>query len=356
MVVRFMSRRRFLQSASALALWLSASGKVHAGPGMPIADAHSHFGMYSSRLANRSLKTEMENAGVTLLAWTISADDRWIRRESSGIQQRATPGPGEQSAYLLEKLSWMRAYLAKIGLDFVQSAADIDAARSGAPRIVIALEGAGFTEDKVEILDEAYARGLRHLQLVHYIRNGLGDFQTARPEHDGLTALGINVIKSCNRLGILVDLAHSTRENIDAALVASSMPMVWSHSAITTMQYSWRQSSNRSRLLGLDYAKKIAQRGGAIGLWALRNTVASSPDGYATELLRMVDALGPEHVMFGTDIEGMGPYAVMDELHDLRNVADLLRERGVDDKTLRAICFDNYARCLKGAMQGRSGG
>jgi membrane dipeptidase len=312
--------------------------------------------MYSSKLTSRSLKTEMENAGLTLLAWAISGDGRWIRRETTGIKQRATPGPGEQSAYLLEKLSSMRAYLAKTGLDFVQSAADIDAARSGAPRVVIALEGAGSAEDRMEILDEACARGLRHLQLVHYIRNGLGDFQTERPEHDGLTGLGINVVKSCNRLGILVDLAHCTRANIDAALAASSVPMVWSHSSITTVQYSWQQSSNFSRLLRLDDAKKIAQRGGAIGLWALRSTVGSSPDGYANELLRMVDALGPEHVMFGTDIEGMGTYAVMDELQDLRKVADLLQERGIDDKTLRAICFDNYARCLKDAMLARSGG
>jgi len=356
MAATFMSRRRFLQCATALALGLSASGRVHAGPRIPIADAHSHFGMYSSSLKNRSLKTEMENAGLTLLAWAISGDGRWIRRESTGIQQRATPTAGEQSAYLLEKLSWMRAYLAKTGLDFVQSAADIDAARRGTPRVVIALEGAGFAEDKLELLDEAYARGLRHLQLVHYIKNGLGDFQTERPEHDGLTELGMHVVKSCNRLGILVDLAHSTRANIDGALAASSVPMVWSHSAITTRQYTWRQSSNLSRLVGLDDAKKIAQRGGAVGLWALRSTVASSPDGYANELLHMVDALGPEHVMFGTDLEGMGPYAVMDELQDLRKVADLLQERGVDDKTLRAICFDNYARCLQGAMLARSGG
>jgi membrane dipeptidase len=103
----------------------------------------------------------------------------------------------------------------------------------------------------------------------------------------------------------------------------------------------------------MDSAKRIAQRGGAVGLWALRATVGSSPSGYASELMRMVDAIGPEHVMFGTDLEGMGRFAVMEQLGDLRKVADLLRERGVDDKTLRAICFDNYARCLRAAMENR---
>ena len=55
--------------------------------------------------------------------------------------------------------------------------------------------------------------------------------------------------------------------------------------------------------------------------------------------------------MFGTDLDGVGTGGVMSELADLRKVADLLRERGVDDKTLQAICFDNYARCLRTAME-----
>lgn len=93
---------------------------------------------------------------------------------------------------------------------------------------------------------------------------------------------------------------------------------------------------------------------GAVGLWSLKSTVGSSPAGYADELMRMVDAIGPEHVMIGTDIDGIFKNGrTMEGLGDLRNVADVLRERGVDDKTLRAICFENYARCLRTALQSR---
>jgi len=247
----------------------------------------------------------------------------------------------------------MRKYLAGVDLAYVQNPADIDSARSGTPHVVIAVEGAGFAADSLELIDQAYADGLRHLQLVHYIRNSLGDFQTEPPEHEGLTSLGASVVKSCNRLGILVDLAHATNPAIDKALEISTAPIIWSHSAITKTHYSWQQSSNLSRLLYIDYAKKIAQRGGAVGLWSLKSTVKDSPDGYASELMRMVDAIGPEHVMFGTDLDGVGKFGVMDQLGDLRKVADLLRERGVDEKTLRAVCFDNYARCLRAAMQAR---
>ena len=80
-----------------------------------------------------------------------------------------------------------------------------------------------------------------------------------------------------------------------------------------------------------------------------------SPAGYADELLRMVDAIGAEHVMFGTDIDGLGTLGVMSRPADLRAVADLLQARGVDEKTLRALCFENYARCLRAAIEAGRG-
>lgn len=295
----------------------------------------------------------MEAAGVMLLSWNIVGDARWTKRTDQGIEQRAVPGNGEQAAFFRQKLAFMRNYLQQYGLNYVQVPADIDAARAGTPHVVIAIEGAGFAADSMDLIGEAWTGGLRHLQLVHYIRNALGDFQTERPEHEGMTALGVDVVRTCNRLGILVDLAHSTQPVIDKALEVSTVAPIWSHSAITRSVVSWTQSSARSRLLYIAYAKKIAERGGAVGLWSLRGTVHDAPDGYATELMRMVDEIGPEHVMFGTDLDGVGRFGTMEELGDLRRVADVLRARGVDEKTLRAVCFENYARCLKAALQAR---
>jgi len=350
--MQFGTRRHFLKTTGTLALAFGQPCLLRAATDLPIADAHSHIGMFSAKLRGRSLKAEMEASGVTLLSWNIVGDGRWTVRTNSGIQQVSIPASGEQASYFRQKLDAMRKYLATNDLEYVQKPADIDAARSGIPRVVIAVEGAGFAADGLELLDQSYADGLRHLQLVHFIRNALGDFQTEWPEHNGMTELGVNVVKSCNRLGILVDLAHATNPVIDKALEVSTVPIIWSHSAISATQNSWQQSGNLSRRLYIDYAKKIAQRGGAVGLWSMRSTVGSRA-GYASELMRMVDAIGPEHVMFGTDLDGVGDFGVMDQLGDLRKVVDLLRERGVDDKTLKAICFENYARCLKTAMEAR---
>src|SRR5215831_1672521 len=346
-------RRRFLQRGGALGFALAFPCIARAAPEPPIADAHDHIGLISPQMLRESLRKQMQESGVTLLSWNIVGDARWIARTSRGIEQVRVPASGTQAPYFREKLDAMRAYLAKDGLPFVESPADIEAARSGVPRVVIAVEGAAFVADGLQVLDDAYGRGLRHLQLVHYIRNSIGDFQTESPQHNGMTQLGVDTAKACNRLGILVDLAHATEAVIDRALEVSAAPIIWSHSAITTVRYAWTQSSALSRQLYVDYAKKIAGRGGAVGLWSLRSSLTGGLGGYADDLMRMVDAIGPEHVMFGTDLDGVGRYGIMDGLGDLRRVADLLRQRGVDDKTLRAICFENYARCLQGAMEAR---
>jgi hypothetical protein len=53
-------------------------------------------------------------------------------------------------------------------------------------------------------------RGIRHLQLVHYTPNDIGDFQTGAIIHQGLTSFGAEVICACHRLGFVCDVAHTT--------------------------------------------------------------------------------------------------------------------------------------------------
>ena len=63
---------------------------------------------------------------------------------------------------------------------------DVDSALKGQPHVVLAVEGASFVDADPSQIKRAYDLGVRHLQLVHYIKNPLSDFQTEKPEHDGL--------------------------------------------------------------------------------------------------------------------------------------------------------------------------
>ena len=213
-----LQRRDFLRAAGALALahW---SGALRAQAGLvPIADVHSHYGMIMRKLADSGLAAEMRNRRIALVAWKLVADGPWIRVTNTGIEQAREPGPGQLASFFNGALDRMLAYIAEHRLRTVQTPADVDACIAGDAGIVLASEGADFLEGKLESLGAAYAKGLRHLQLVHYIRTPVGDFQTIAPTHNGLSAMGKQLVEACNSMGVLVDLAHSTGAAVDQAL------------------------------------------------------------------------------------------------------------------------------------------
>ena len=296
----------------------------------------------------------MTEAGVSLLSWTVVPDAPFLRASSNGIEQGRSIASGELKASFDRQLINAISGLLGNGANIVKTVADLEKAANGIPHVVLTREGADFLEGSLDDLQSAYDRGIRHIQLVHYIKNPIGDLQTERPTHNGLSDFGKQLIKALNTVGILIDLAHSTGPSIDQALEVSSKPMIWSHGFITKSEQSWTSRGWMSRGLSEAYAKKIASKGGAVGLWALGPSFGGGLDNYASEIIRMIEILGADHVMFGTDQDGLPQGAVVEQLIDLRKVVDILAKRGVHDKTLRSVAYENYARCLRNAMLGRA--
>lgn len=350
-------RRVFLSAAALLAGCQSPPGTNRPRPlSAPIyvADAHSHYGVFRpSKIRDGvDLGPRLRAAGVTLLAWTPSSDGPWTRMGARRREQFAEPMPGQLEAHMFGALGRIRRMAERSNLPFVLLPEDVDRAARGESMIVMTAEGSDFLEGSLNGLARAYALGLRHLQLVHYIRNPVGDIQTQPPEHNGLSAFGRQLVEACTRRGILIDLAHSSRDTVDMALDATDAAPIWSHSVISATDEHWSQSGAQARRLHISTARKIAARGGAIGLWALGNSTGYRVDQYADSLLRAADQVGTAHVMIGTDTDGFSAKEAQSvaEPADLRRVVDALLERNIDESVVRAICFGNYARCLKAAM------
>jgi membrane dipeptidase len=351
------NRRRFGLQAGACAL---------AAAGLPapaqerrrfIADMHSHYGMFLPRIFGLDLPQHMRETGATLLAWAATDDHRWIGTAGGALKQMREPDPGALWSSFQQRIAGYEAKLKQWNLAKALVPADIDAALAGEPRVLLATEGANFLEGRVERVALAHAWGVRHMQLVHFIQSPLGDHQTANPRHGGLTSLGAQVVRECRRLGMVVDLAHGTAAMVDGVLDAGDGVPVWSHSWITEHGGGWQQPGYVARSLSLASARKIAARGGAVGLWTVRvngdpayplRNVAT----YADEIMRMSDLIGPAHVAFGTDMEGAGPGPILSTYAHLREVADNLVRRGLDEASLHAMFIGNYTRIVKLAMQG----
>ena len=351
------TRRRFgLAAAAGLAagIGLPASAQ-HKGPFL--ADMHSHYGMFMPRLFGFDLNRHMLETGTTLLAWSVTDDHRWIAPVGGRWKQVREPAPGELWDSFQRRLADYETKLRGWNMARVLTPADVDAALAGQPRVLLATEGANFLEGKPERVAQAHAWGIRHIQLVHFIQSPLGDHQTAEPKHGGLTSVGAKVIAECKRHGILVDLAHSTPAFVDGALDASDAAMIWSHSWISPQGGNWQDPAYIARSLSPASARKIAARGGAVGLWTVRINgdpayPVHSVRSFADETMRMCDLIGADHVAFGTDMEGAGPGPILSNYVDLREVADNLVKRGLGEGTLNNIFIGNYARVVKQAMNG----
>lgn len=346
----------------AFTFWTAGTLAARALPAMAqplprplIADMHSHYTQLLRKPSSVDLRRHMEETGAALIAWAIVDDAFWLRRGPQGIKQVKAPAEGELWDYFQKRVAQYDGQLNEWRIPKALTPADVDAALAGKPYVVMASESANFLEARPERVALAHAMGLRHLQLVHYIESPLGDLQTESPKLNGMPKVALQVIEECKRMGVLVDLAHSTPEFVEAALEQSDATMIWSHSWISRSGGSWRDSGHMARSLSPELAKKIAAHGGLVGLWTYRAT--SNPSypvysvgSYADEIMRMADLLGPRAVAFGTDMDGTGANPVLSNYSDLREVVNQLARRGLSDAVLGDICCGNYARLLKKAM------
>jgi membrane dipeptidase len=218
--------------------------------------------------------------------------------------------PGDARANLLHWLDAIDVQLEKGHIRRALSLRDLQAAHEhGRPTIVQSVEGAHFIEGHLDRVEEVCKRGLRHLQLLHDrddMVTPLGDTNTGQAHLGGLTPFGAEVVKECNRLGIVVDMAHASPETVLGALKVASQPFIVSHTNLDT----WTGSNPRMaemmkpRLISKDHAKVVADAGGVVGVWT---HLADSMKEFVESIKAMVDAIGVEHVGIGTDTDLLSP-------------------------------------------------
>jgi membrane dipeptidase len=350
--MRRLDRRQLLLGGLASPLLLG--GRAFAKDPVYIADMHSHLFFFGARSADTNpLGRSMAAGNATLVAWSLVGDLLWLRPTAQGLKQSGAPKSGAARSWFEQELARIKKHVADQGLKLVRTPEDVDLALKGEPHVVLAIEGPSFLDDGIGQIKAAYDLGVRHIQLVHYVKNTIGDFQTERPTHNGLSSFGKSVIEECNRQGILIDLAHCNGDAVAQALSLSKVPMVWSHSSVTrTGNPHWSMPTGQARQLTLEAAKAIAAKGGVVGLWALRSDVGDSPEAYADRLSEMADWLGDDHVGFGTDMNALSGPAIADYA-GLRRVVEQWERRKVPEARIRKIAIENYARVLKQALTTR---
>ena len=306
-----------------------------------IIDMHTHAGRpRRTGDVDRAVLATMRGAGVAAAVVAAIADIPVIRRDpdTKRLVKLRDPEPGEC-------LAATNGYLDSFSNAGMRIAREPEDIRADDPALVLAIEGCDFLEGDLDRLDAMEARGVRGIQLTHYLVNETGDIQTAPPVHGGLTAFGADVVRRMNRLGVIVDVAHCSEDTVKGVVAASDRPILCTHANLLEPGVP---DGEHPRFISLDYARMVAGTGGVIGAWLATLNREKVP-GMIRHMFRAIDALGIDHVGIGTD---MPAGVAKTEMPDFSRHAELeaaLRDSGMNADEVEKVCSGNWLRVFRAA-------
>jgi membrane dipeptidase len=255
---------------------------------------------------------------------------------------------------------------------------------------LMGVEGGHMMGNDLAVLRTFAALGVRYMTLTHMENNEWADSSTAKPEHNGLTDFGKDVVREMNRLGIIVDISHVSDKTFYDALEVSKAPIFASHS-------SCRALCNAARNMTDDMMRDLAKHGGVVQInyhvgflsQEFRDYESTHPDAekeieaevkkrcgdneacklttgdqvvrdfmeagklpkvnwtlIVDHIDHAVKVAGVDHVGLGSDFDGAVMPIGMQDVSHLPQITDALLKKGYSEADIRKILGENTLRVL----------
>jgi len=241
--------------------------------------------------------------------------------------------------------------------DLVRSKAD------GRISIILGFEGAEPIGNNLANLRMFYRLGLRVLQLTWNQRNQVCD-GIAEKSNAGLSNFGVDVVKECNELGIVIDISHISTQGFLDVMDLSKDPIIVSHTA------SYRVH-NHPRNLTDEQIKMVAEKGGVVGIaffpYFIKGRKPVLKD-VCKHIEHMVDLVGTDHIALGPDFMDYCLDRMLPELQQVKlkeysnpgsypegaedvtklpNITRSLVAMGYSDREIENILGENFINVLR---------
>ena len=267
------------------------------------------------------------------------------------------------------------------------SADDVQRAmEAGKIASLIGMEGGHSIAGSLGVLRQMYDLGARYMTLTHSKNTAWADSSSVVPEHAGLTDFGRDVVREMQRLGMLVDLSHTSEAAQLDALDVARAPVIFSHSGASAVnrhnrnvsdavlarlkanggivmvvalpsyvseerrQWGARREGEKKRLETLWPAVPDEVTKG-LAAWESANPEPKATVGDLADHIDHIRAVaGIDHIGVGGDYDGMdtGPVGMEDVSGYPRLFAELAR-RGYSQADLEKIASRNMMRVLRQA-------
>jgi membrane dipeptidase len=335
-----------------------------------IIDMHFDLPMdlYEKRERRDVLETEFlpefETGNVSALGAAIYIEDRYL--SAIGRTRRGEPQNGLRVA--LEQIARLYAETtASERFAICKTYREIQEAReTGRIAFLITMEGIEPLGTDLNQLRVFYELGVRSIGLTHARTNAAGHggiFAASGSPREGLSEFGRDVVRECETLGVMIDLAHINPAGFEEILSITTKPPIVSHT-------NARHYYDIERNIGDEQIKMIGERGGVIGV----NSILVSPREEESTMDRYIDHI--EHIanLIGVDGVGIGfdffefiyrqwpesrqkelaakftkPHFISDLTNHshARNLTRRLIERGFTDADIEKVLRGNWLRIFK---------
>jgi membrane dipeptidase len=284
-------------------------------------------------------------------AWQITLNDGAVdARVAAPISvQRAqhTALTGAGAMLRLEELS-------KGEIKLCTTAGDLDEClRNGALAAILHFEGAEPIASDLSTLEVFYRVGLRSLGLTwsrpNVFAHGVPFMFPHSPDTGpGLTDEGKELVKECNRLGIMIDLSHLNEKGFWDVAETSEAPLVATHSNAHALCQATRNLTDRQLdaikdsqgMVGVNFAVSFLREDGGRETDVPLSTVVK-------HFAYLVDHVGIDHVGFGSDFDGAGIPNEIGDATGLPKLVAALGEHGFDDSDLNKLGHENWLSLLR---------
>lgn len=220
---------------------------------------------YTERLETQFNLPNMIDGGLDALFFVV-----YVGQTRESQNPDALKPVGYERAYkaAVEKFDAVHCFTGEIARQQMELALSADDVRrihaNGKKAALMGVENGYPLGEDLQRVKEFYERGARYISLTHNGHNQLGDSHTGEREGwkwHGVSPLGKQVIAEMNRLGIMVDVSHASKESMMQTAALSKAPIIASHSAA-------RALCNVSRNLDDEQIHALKNTGGVIQMVA----------------------------------------------------------------------------------------
>ncbi|MCQ1835659.1 dipeptidase [Neorhizobium galegae] len=216
--------------------------------------------------------------------------------------------------------------------------------------VVLHMEGAEAIDPGLDYLHHLHEAGLRSLGPVWSRPNIFGygvpfAYPRSPDTGPGLTDIGRNLVRTCNALGIMIDLAHLNERGFWDVAALSTAPLVATHACAHSICPSTRNLTDRQLDAIRDTDGVIGFNLAVYDIRADAHLDADTPlDVVVRHIEYLIDRMGADRVALGSDFDGTVVPRQIRDASGLPHLFDAMRKAGFDEPTLRKFAFDNWLR------------